>query len=121
MIMARSGPYLARTGHDHDCRPKCLNVKPGPGGINGRYRLAADYGRSIAVRPPSGPARSRRPMRIPDQRGPVTGRTGILLLPNGPWFPALGPARAAAVVAAGPGPGRGPARAPPPRRGGGRR
>ena len=46
----------------------------------------------------------------------VTARTGILLLPNGPWFPPLGPARAAPVLAALPRTRRRPAwpRAPRP-------
>jgi len=55
--------------------------------------------------------------RFPGTRkGAVTARTGILLLPNGPWFPPLGPARAAPVLAALPRPSRRPAwpRAPRP-------
>jgi hypothetical protein len=27
MIVGQSGPYLAKTTHDHGRRPKCLNVK----------------------------------------------------------------------------------------------
>jgi hypothetical protein len=27
MIMGQSGLYLPKTTHDHDSRPKCLNVK----------------------------------------------------------------------------------------------
>ncbi len=37
MIMARNGPYLAASGHDHALRPKCLNFKSGHNGYNGPY------------------------------------------------------------------------------------
>src|SRR5579859_2734065 len=40
LIMARNGPYLARTGHDHDSRPKCLNLKLGHNGYNARCPTA---------------------------------------------------------------------------------
>src|SRR5271163_4345855 len=44
------------------------------------------------------------------RKGPVTARAGILLLPNGPWFPPLRPAPAAPMLAALPRPSRRPAR-----------
>ena len=44
MIVARNGQIATKTGHDHDRRPLCLNVKFGHNGHNG----AASSGRTAA-------------------------------------------------------------------------
>ena len=78
MIMGQSGPYLAKTTHDHDRRPECLNVKFRH---NGWHRATGPPQALYRSRPPFGPCASATPARIEDpdkQRSPESRHHGFL-------------------------------------------
>jgi len=67
MIMGQSGPYLAKTTHDHGRRPKCLNVKSGYTGYNG---LTSRSGPAVGAIPQPATIRAARQRRSRLQQGP---------------------------------------------------